>query len=188
MAGVINIPALFSALAAKVDLILSTRTEDPFHVYYDYGRYLEVTRNLIAKDGGDQTKHEKYPLIWLVVPYAVVETIPGIDCEIRDMEIIIATTTIQASTSPERIVKNFIPRLWPIYDELRRQIDRSGFFTDIDFDNVHTRIDQPYWDGKETRGANLFTDYIDAIQLKNIKLKVTEQTCERFNLISGVWR
>lgn len=183
---VVNIPALFSSLATKVDVALFSRETDPFHCYYDYGRYLEVTRNLSAKDGGITTKNKKYPLIWLVVPYTVVETLIGGGCEIKGMQIIIATVTKQASTTPDRYATNFIPRLYPIYDELRKQIDKSGYFIDLDFDNVHERVDQPYWDGKENSSSgNLFGDFIDAIQLKNIRLKVNEETCNKFQLIGG---
>lgn len=186
MAGVVNIYALFSQLVAKVNTATMARVV-PFPTFYDYGRYIEVTRNLMQKDSGITTKDKKYPLIWIVVPYDVTETIPGIDCEIKNMQIIIATVTKQASTTPERITDNFIPYLWPIYDELRKQIDNSGFFSDIDYENLHIRTDQPYWDGKDgTSAANFFGDYIDAIQLKNIRLKVTEQTCQKFSLISGL--
>lgn len=183
MIGVINIPALFATLAARVNTALSP----DLPVYFDYGRYIEVTRNLTQKDGGITTKNKKYPLIWLVYPFTVQECIAGVGVEILDMQIIIATVTTQASTTPDRMAENFIPKLYPIYEELKRQIDNSGFFEDIDFENVHKRIDQPYWDGKDgTSVANLFNDFIDAIQLKNIRLKVNEETCDRFALISGL--
>lgn len=185
-AKVVNIAALFNSLAEKVNAALSSRAENPFPVYYDFGRYVEVTRNLTSKDGGKESKNKKYPLIWLVVPYTVVDTWIEGPCEIKNLEIIIATATKQASTTPDRINENFIPFLYPIYDELRKQIDISGYFDDIDFNNDFERIDQPYWDGKQgTSQANLFNDYIDAIQLRGIRLTVNEQTCEKFQLIGA---
>lgn len=186
MAKVVNIPALMKAISVKVDSVLSQREVDPFHVFHDIGRYTEVSRNIIAKDGGVSTKAKKYPLIWVVVPYDVIETIPGETCEIKNMQIIIATRTREDSITPNRIEANFVPRLWPIYDEWRNQVDNSGFFQDIDYENYHTRVDQPYWDGKDgAQVANLFGDYIDAVQLKGIHFKLTYETCDRFRLIAG---
>lgn len=183
MIGVINIPALFQELATRVNTALSPGLP----VYFDYGRYIEVTRNLTSKSAAIASKNNKYPLIWLVYPFTVQETIAGVGVEILDMQIIIATITTAASTTPQRMEENFIPKLYPIYQELKKQIDNSGFFSDIDFDNVHKRIDQPYWDGKDGSSvANMFNDYIDAIQLKNIRLQVNEETCDRFELISGL--
>lgn len=185
MTSVIDIPALFSIIAEKVNSKLSKRLVDPFEVYYDYGRYIEVTRNLVQKAGGVTTDSRRFPLIWLVVPYSVTETMDGNEAKVRDIEIVIATRTEQDSNTTARIEKTFRPRLWPIYDELRSQIVKSGYFQDVDINNFHTRIDQPYWDGKETNGRNLFSDYIDAIQLKNISLTLNETTCDRFRLIGA---
>lgn len=181
----INISALFAQVAASVNTSLSTRAVDPFNVYFDYGRYLEITRRLTEKQGGVTTPSKRFPLIWLVIPfnehYGDTEQV----CELSKLQIMIACLTNKDSTTPDRMADNFVPRLFPIYDELIKQITISGFFSEIGYNVPHDKINQPYWDGKENgpNQANMFDDFIDAIQLKNIQLTVNEQTCAQFKLI-----
>jgi hypothetical protein len=187
MATSANIPALFGAVAAKVHNVLSTRATDPFAIYYDYGRYLEITRRLTEKGKGITDKTRRFPLIWLVIPFKETYGNTGEVCELTDLQIIIATQTEPDSTTPDRMVDTFTPRLFPIYDELIKQIKNSGFFSEIGYDVPHVKINQPYWDGKESgnSAANMFNEFIDAIQLKGIRLTVNETTCDRFRLIAG---
>lgn len=186
MIGAPDILAMFEVIVNKVNSKLFAKGIP--EAIFDYGRYIEVTRNLTEKGQGiSPSVRKKYPLIWVVVPYTVENIIAGVGAEITDMQIIIATGTDNKSTTKKRIAENFIPVLRPVYYELMNQIDRSGFFNDIDLDNNHKYIEQPYWDGKDGSSvANLFDDFIDAIQLKNIRLKINESTCDRFRLVSGV--
>lgn len=183
--SVVNIPALWAAVAAKVDAKLFSRADDPFHVWFDYGRYIEITRRLTEKDGGVTTPSKRFPLIWLVIPFEEEYGNTGEVTELKNVQIIIATTTKLDSTTPQRMIDNFVPRLYPIYEEMIKQIKISGFFSEIGYDVPHKKIDQPYWDGKEggAQQANMFNDFIDAIQLKNIRLTVNETTCDQFRLI-----
>lgn len=182
----VNIPTLWAAIAARVDARLFARTTDPFHVWFDYGRYIEITRRLTEKEGGTTTASQKFPLIWLVIPFDEDYGKTDQVCELTNLQIIIATTTKLDSTTPGRFADNFVPRLFPIYEELINQIKISGFFSEIGYDVPHKKINQPYWDGKDgAQQANMFNDVIDAIQLKNIRLTVNETTCERFRLIGG---
>lgn len=183
--SVVNIPALWAAIAEKVDAKLFGRTIDPFHVWFDYGRYLEITKRLTEKQQGTTEKLKRFPLIWLVIPFDEEYGKTDQVCELTNLQIIIATQTEVDSTTPDRMVDNFIPRLYPIYEELLKQIKISGFFSEIGYEVPHKKVDQPYWDGKDNgaQQANMFNDAIDAIQLKNIRLTVNETTCERFRLI-----
>jgi hypothetical protein len=184
--SLVNIPALWASVAAKVDAKLFARTTDPFHVWFDYGRYIEITKRLTEKQQGTTEALKRFPLIWLVIPYD--ETYGETDqvCELTNLQIIIATQTKIDSTTPQRMADNFIPRLFPIYEELIKQIKLSGYFSEIGYNVPHIKTNQPYWDGKDgAQQANMFNDYIDAIQLKNIRLTVNETTCERFRLIGS---
>lgn len=184
MIGVLNIPAMFEVIVNKVDKAIYKNYF--FNVHFDYGRYNEVTRTLIAKAGGVTTPYKRFPLIWMVYPFTVVESIAGIGAKIEGLNIVLACETVQESTTPERMQTSFIKQLYPMFAEFKNQIDRSRFFSDIDFDNVFKRIDQPYWDGKDgEQKANAFEDFIDAIELRDISLTVNEETCERFQLIGG---
>lgn len=179
--SVINIPELFKAVAAKVAAKLT------FPVFFDYGRYLEIDRRLTEKAGGKTTKAERFPLIWLVIPFSETNGGTGEYTELTNLQIIIAAITDPESTTPDRMNTNFKDVLYPIYEELLKQITISGYFSEIGYNIPHTKTDQPYWDGKEngTQQANMFSEFIDAIQLKNIRLTVNETTCSRFRLIAA---
>jgi hypothetical protein len=185
---IIVIPDLFKAVAAKVNEALSTRATDPFTVYFDYGHYNEVTRNLTSKDGSVSQKGKKYPLIWLVMDFVEKVGATTDYCELPDLQILIATVTTPAITAAQRIEKTFKPRLYPIYSELMDQIEQSGYFSVGDAEAIpHERILRPYWGGQDGFGngtANLFNDFIDAIQIRKLKLNVNESVCDEFNLLS----
>jgi hypothetical protein len=179
----INIPALFAAMVANV----STSLGKP--VYFDYGKLKEVTRKLTQLDGGITTKNKKYPLVWLVMNYA--EDYGNTDefCELNDVTIMICTLTDPSSYTSARVEANFIPVLYPIYDALVQELGDSYFFEDtglLDFE--HTKIDCPYWNEDAGIGDgkyNQFNDFIDAIQIRKLKLIVNESTCDRFRLLAA---
>lgn len=185
----IVIPYLFRDIAEKVNVELFSRAEDPFNVYFDFGHYVNVTRNLTMKDGSISHKNKKYPLIWLVMDF--VESFKFDEygyCELPDLQILIAMATQPTLTDSERYEKSFIPRLLPIYEELKNQMELSGYFELSGPFFTHEKIDRPYWGGQDTNGngqANLFNDFIDAVQLRKIKLKVNEEACEKFNIYSS---
>lgn len=192
MTEVLNIPELFRNLVTRVDLKTFARAI-PFHTYFDYGRYLEIDKRLIQKGLSAAAKSKRFPLVWLVIPFT--KSFPALgDMQVRRMQIIICNVTKPNSTTPDRFNENFTNYLWPIYTELMNQISISGYFSNVGENFPHDLIEQPFWDGKETgqvgntnlgtnEAANMFNDYVDAIQLKNIQLDINLQTCDQFKLI-----
>lgn len=180
----INISALFAQVAANIDAKFAVRAVDPFRVWFDYGRYLEITRRLTEKQGGTTTRSQRFPLIWLIIPYGEIYGKTDQVCELKGLQIIIATLTEPDSTTPDRMTDTFVPRLLPIYDELIKQFETAGLFNFDGFDIPHEKINQPYWGGEDGKQqANFFNEPIDAIQLKNIQLTVSQSSCDRFRLI-----
>jgi hypothetical protein len=188
MANVINIPELFRAVTARVNNVLNTRNSDPFPVYFDYGRYLEVERRLAAKSvSSNSLKYKRFPLIWLVIPFREYNGDTEQYTKLRDLQIIICNLTDPNSTTPDRYATNFVTRLWPIYTEFLRQLPVTGYFSDITYNLQHTKTDQPYWDGGEgvsAGGANMFGDTIDAVQISNLELTVNNARCDNLRLIA----
>jgi len=181
MATVVNIPGLFETVAGRVNAALSTRATDPFNVYFDYGHYAEVTRNLIVKDGSTTLKDKKYPLIWLVMDFEEKYN-PNNNgyCFLPNVQIIIATVTDPNSTTPKRYQNNFIPRLYPVYNEFIQQLCNSNlFYEQNELDLTYTKIDRPYWGGQDSGNStqNSFSDFIDAKQIKGLSLTVNEPVC-----------
>ena len=171
MTSPIFIPDLFSTIVKKVATAIG------YPVYFDYGHYNEVTRNLTQKDRSISQRDKKYPLIWLVMDY--IEEFGELDyeyCRLPDLQFIIAVPTSAAKTTSDRITDNFKTILYPIYVEFKNQIQQSGYFNNAD-PLKHEKIDRPYWGGQDTLGngqANLFNDFIDAIQLRRVVLNVNE--------------
>lgn len=175
----INIPELFNNVVTKVKRSLDR------DVYFDYGKLREVSRKLTQKDLGVTTGNKKYPLIWLVMNYA--ETYGNSDfCTLEDITIMFCMLTEPQLTTQQRIAKNFIPTLYPIYDEFLVQIDESGYFDNTGLSGYeHQKIDCPFWNEDMLKGDyNQFNDYIDAIQLRKLKLSVNESVCNRFKLLN----
>lgn len=176
----INIPALFAAVVVNV----SDNLGRP--VYFDYGKLKEVTRKLTQLDGGVTTKDKKYPLVWLVMNYA--ESYGDHDgfCELDDITIMICTLTNPSSYTSARIDANFTPTLYPIYDALIAELEDTWYFDHELLEFQHQKIDCPYWNEDMAKGDyNQFNDFIDAIQIRGLKLLVNESICDRFQLIGS---
>jgi hypothetical protein len=187
MMDYIFIPDLFAAIAAKVSAVFTSRAQDPFPVYFDYGHYNEVVKNLTQKDNSISQKNTKYPLIWLVMDF--VEKCGVVEdgyCSLPDIQILIAKDTNAQDSTKDRIEKTFKPRLIPVYREFINQLTLSGYFFEQSESEVpHERILRPYWGGQDSIGngqANLFNDFIDAIQIRRLQLRVNENVCNQFNL------
>jgi len=175
--AIINIPELFLPVAAVVNAKFSTRGEDPFSVFFDYGHYIEVTRNLIQKENSISQKDKKYPLIWLVMDFPERFDRQSIGyCQLPRLDFIIAVPTEPELSTPERITKNFKPRLYPIYEAFMNAIVTSNIFYEQSLSELeYEKIDRPYWGGQDSNGngqANLFNDKIDAVQIRGLKLTV----------------
>ena len=186
MMDFILIPELFQKVVDRVNENLSTRAVDPFEVYYEYGHYAEIVSALKEKDGSITKKNSKYPLFWLVMDF--VEKCGNIKdgyCLLPNMQILIATSTDPDLSTKDRIQKTFKPRLIPAYREFISQLSNSGFFYNADSDYTpHERILRPYWGGQESGNgqANIFNDFIDCIQIRNLQLMVNENVCNQFDL------
>lgn len=172
MTDFLYIPNEIEELVGNVATALGTP------VYFDKGHYQVVENNLTAKDKGISQKNSKYPLIWLVMDYE--ETMDGLFSYINP-SLIIAKDTDLNYTMDERRDKSFLPVLYPIYDELLRQISISSKFGMPAMGKIsHTKIDRPYWGIQSGLGngeKNMFHDYIDAIEIKRLKLSLRRKIC-----------
>lgn len=149
-------------------------------VYFDYGHYREITNRLKGKDRQITNKGKKYPLVWLVMDFE--EDFNGNELGIycsTSIQVIIACSTKKDNTTPGRIADNFSPVLIPVYNIFLNAIRASTTFQTVGVkEPEHTRVLRPYWDGSDNTGTgNLFDDFIDAIQLKNLKLKIKNKIC-----------
>jgi hypothetical protein len=187
----IIIKELFEDITGKVNGVLSTRAQDPFSVQFDYGNYSEVVKNLTDKGRATTTaSRKKYPLIWLVMDFPERFSGGNTDyyCELPNLQLLIVMGTSKTESTAKRYEKYFLPRLYPIYEQLKKQMVDSGFFTLLSTEAIpHEKIDRPYWGGQDSGDGktNLFNDYIDCIQIRNLKLFVNENVPDRFRILSS---
>jgi hypothetical protein len=176
MGEVIDISELFRAVANRVDQVLSTRAVDPFHVYFQAGHYDAVNKVLISKEGSITQKGTKYPLIWMVTPFEQKRD-PKQDyyCELSGLDILILTGSNEDDSIDARTAKYFIPRLWPIRQEFKKQLVDSGLFQLLSPDAIPFDYEKDWYYHSGVNGkANLFNDCIDATQIKGLRLRVNE--------------
>lgn len=141
-------------------------------VYFEHGHPLEVIETMMELAQGDETKFDRYPLIALFQPY---EEKYGSDYVEVSLHLIIAVTTDPNWKAEKRLTENFKPILYPIWQSLFEKISWSNIFNILDPNSIEfTKIDQFAWGNTGLFGTdgNIFNDTIDAIEIKNLKLKV----------------
>lgn len=161
------VPELFRPVVAGAALQLGKT------IYYRYGHREEIVKDLAALETGKTTKGQKYPLIWLVMDF---EEDQGNDPHIYSdlsASFIIATGTQPDWTEEERRDKTFIPILLPIYGAFLDQINSSSSLM-MPYTSLIKRkfLLRPYWGNG---AANIFNDFCDVIEIKNLKLAVRQQ-------------
>ena len=172
------IPDVIGSAVEKVDTAIFAKHS--FRVFFDFGHYQEVTKNLTVKGKSISQKGERYPLVWLVMDFEERHGLNPDTYADVNLHLIIAMPTNNNYTMEQRRDEVFVPKLYPIYQELLTQISKSKSFGMPKLEMIeHTKIDRPYWGGQDSMGngtVNLFNDFIDAIEIKNLRLRI-KQIC-----------
>lgn len=147
-------------------------------INYIYGHTIEQREKLQQMSESPEYRSEKYPAVLLVEDIRIRS---GGDHRIATLNIYIVMGTEPNYDSSDRQQKNFDEILIPIYNALMDGIYRWPFFRTYNRqrDMPHTRIDRKYW-GREIVGgtdANKLTDYLDAIEVANLELKLSNKHC-----------
>lgn len=172
------------AIAAKVSAIMTPELQayDSMitGVHYLHGHPAEIIETLGQRDKSKTMVYDKYPLIALFqdFPERVAEDV-GIMSEIT-LHLIIARATRPDYKAAERYQYNFKPVLYPVYYELLKQLHLSkAFITKAPTMIRHIKIDRLYWgrEGLWKNQGNIFNDWIDCIEIRDLKLKVNQKLC-----------
>lgn len=141
-------------------------------INFEAGNEVQVTRQQTLKEQGTASKYLKYPLVWLVTPFTVDHNGAG-QQEAQDIKIIIAERTETELTTLQRETQIFKPVLIPIYEKLLQLISTSGKFGVLGPASIkHKHTFFHYW-GKNNE-ANIFSDFVDVIEIKNLNLIINE--------------
>lgn len=176
---------VLSDLFKRIVQNLNTSFEDngiDLSVRYSFGTYQETTKEI--QDFGNSTtlKDQKFPLIWLVTEQDELFDSSAIGKPVlTNIQILIANSTDPNSNSVKRIDQNYIPVLYPIYEQLLIEIAASGFFEEQHRDDIyHMRTDRPFAGVKDQNGkyiSNLFNSYVDVVHIRNMRLNVCREYC-----------
>ena len=94
-------------------------------------------------------------------------------------DIIIGAVTNRSYSTDERYLNNFTPVLYPIYEAVMERLT-NGSKTILQSSYIeHEKWDRVLWGKQGLYGvdANIFDDYIDAIEVNKINLKIKKSNC-----------
>lgn len=170
------LPDLFSPIVAGMSTVLG------YPIYYRWGHREEITKELTELDGSKSLKSNKYPLVWLVMDF---DEAKGDNFDVYSktaISFVFAVGTEINYTEQQRRDKSFLPKLLPMYGEFINQVSVSATFRQPYAAGIkHNFMLRPYWG---EGGKNLFNDFVDAIEIRNLKLDVRALTCPPSQTIS----
>lgn len=164
---------IMAGVVARVSARLTTQLSayDPtiVGVNYMYGPPKQIIATLQGWNGTSKAQ-AKYPIVALFQPFEESKgTDPGFDA-VENIRMIIGRQSDPAWLPDKRYATNFIPVLYPIYDELMNQLFFDKNVIAYAGTIKHIKTDWPFWDdGKDN---NPFEDWLDVIEIKNMKLNI----------------
>lgn len=145
-----------------------------------HGHPLEIIKVLNSYNEDPVLKNKKYPLFALFQDFREkMNPAIGVYAEVS-LNCIIANFTENTLLAPERYEKNFNPTLYPIYKAFLEELSRSGYFLGYKDGIKHDKFDRLYWgrDGLYGKEGNIFSDFIDAIEIQNLTLLIDQKICK----------
>jgi len=147
---------------------------------YLYGTPDDLTHDLRDMTQSQTYEAKKYPLIWLPMDITEVYTANDFIYTVN-VNLVICDATKASYKTGERFAKSFAPTLQPIYEELLKQLVLSSYFAFGDESMIeHSKTDRIAWGKKAlitTNGQGV--DYVDAIELTNLKLTTKFKDCNK---------
>lgn len=113
-------------------------------------------------------------LLLLDIQETVGKALINVSCDM-----VIGAVTNRTYSTNERYLNNFTPTLYPIYDEVMERLT-NGSKTILQASYIdHEKWDRVLWGKQGLYGvdANIFDDYIDAIEVNKINLKLKKSNC-----------
>ena len=132
--------------------------------YYLHGHPLEVV-NIMSEKATSSIASTMFPLIALFQDFDEEQDEGFVTATLN---IIIANRTKPDYRASERYEKNFKPILYPMLEDFIRSLSHNKWVELVQV--PYTKIDHVYWGKEGLYGseANIFNDYIDAIELRDI--------------------
>lgn len=138
-------------------------------VYYMYGHPKEITTRLQELSNSPTEKDKKFPLVILFTDIEIDKSIPGFFGSAA-LRMLVCNITEPIYTAERRTANNFKPVLHPIKTELLKQVSVYEHFT-YEGELQYKETDM-YFYGSQFNDQNIFNDYIDAVQLRDIRVNI----------------
>lgn len=183
----ISISDQMRAIVEKMDTELYHADTFPYHLNFLHGHPLEIVQVLQERLNSPDHKDSRFPLIALFRDFKITKG-KKTEADIvgdASLNMIIAMQTDPLYRADQREALVFKPILYPIYNELLRQIKLSAHYS-VNYAGIdHDQTDRYYWGRTGLYGntGNTFNDYLDAIEIENMKLKVKSIHCKPFKSI-----
>lgn len=162
--------AVFASLPAGTMIITGATLVINFH----HGHPLEIVNLLKQATHLESVKFEQFPAVCLFQDFPE----KFVDAGEREAELnlVIVIDTVRTYEASQRYTYTFKPILYPLYDLFMSALAESGSISGTYFD--HTKTDRLYWGKSGLYGntGNLFNDFIDAIEIEKLRLKILK-TC-----------
>lgn len=168
----------FTVTGNDLGTLVSWKALAPF---YHHGAPEEVTNVIQSINENNDLKEgfKNYPFVWLEEDFDEDHSNNGYDYIALDLKIVIVMKTLGTYEAGERMENIFKPVLLPIYEALMAEIRRSGEFTMGKGKAKHVKRNHMFYgsDQNPDGSKNKFKDYTDAVEIKNMDLKVNKKKC-----------
>ncbi len=142
-------------------------------IRFEFGHPVELLQTLKERSQNPSGKMDMWPMVMLFTDFPEQWTDRPVSYKATvTLQMVIAYCTSTKLKASDRLEKSFKPILYPIYEELLNQIDKSAFFVLYSKKQIpHRKWDRYYW-GRSGLDANVFNDPIDAIEIQDLTLKI----------------
>lgn len=172
------IPYIIKDVVARVSTILTPQLTayDPtiIGVNFLFGPPKQIIKILQSWNGTSKAQ-AKYPVVALFQPFTAKKgTKAGLD-SVDPIRIVIGRQSQPEWLTDYRYQINITPVLIPIYDELMKQFYYEPRISSVKDQIDHDYTEFPFWDNGQDN--NPFGDWLDVIEIKNMKLNVRSKNC-----------
>lgn len=187
----VNVPALFKDIADKTFAAvmpeINTATGGDMTGCFIPGSITHIVTRLQEMSADPTVTDQRFPLIGFVhdfkTSYKQNSTIPEVT-----VRLFIANLTAPDRRTEDRMTVNFIPILYPLFAELESQIMASNsFMKDYGKQLEMDVYDRMHWGKEGIYGPEKyeFNEYIDGIEILNLRLRLNPPNCISAGLSSS---
>lgn len=165
----------YAAVKTAIEQQLSTSVKE---ITYMHGHPIEIIGTLSQRDGTDnELKFKKYPLFALFQDFSEQPVAGGFEA---NLQLIIATSTQQELKADQRYAITFRPILYPLHELFFSELNKHKKVISF-YRADYQKYDRVFWgtvgDLMAGTQVRLFNDYLDAIELQNLKVKFYNNNC-----------